>query len=191
MKFRRSYFVLWLREYTEKYNRWALQSGHRKSSSSPSSTAYNVTWPVAPTSASVSLFYARAKQTFFTPNAPYELNISSDVLSPFHTSNFGSHPDPAAFVEVNVEVTKMLKKSLDRMLLGAYANMGSQRRMCGIVGGSCIMLLGSLTPLLLNMLNHRDRCQRLLAVPGMWVGLTCLLSSLHGVRLNHVRQNSR
>ena len=184
VKFICSYFILWLKEYTAKYNQWALQSESHRSNASPS-TSYRVTWPIAPTSSSLALFYARAKQTFFTPNrsSPYELNISSDVLSPFHTSNFGSpHPDPVVFTAVAVEVQKMLKESLDRMAVAAYANMGTDRTVCGIIGGFCVMLLGSIAPLVVNFSDGRDRWLRLLAIPGMWFGLTAVLTSLHGVR---------
>jgi hypothetical protein len=185
-EFHHSYFILWLKEYTAKYNQWALQFGPHKSSTSPSSTSYHITWP---NSSSLALFYARAKQTFFTPNrsSPYELNISSDILSPFHTSNFGSpHPDPTVFAEVAIEVQKMLKESLARMVVAAYANMGSSRSMCGIVGGCCLILLGSIAPLIVNFLNGRDRWLRLLALPGIWLGLTFVLTSLHGVSTGFV-----
>jgi len=184
--FLRSYFILWLKEYTTRYDQWALQSKTRRPSTCPSSTSYRVAWPTALTSSSLALFYARAKQTFFTPNrsSPYELNISSDILSPFHTSNFGSpHPDPAVFAEVAIEVQKMLKDSLDRMVVAAYTNVGTNRGLCGILGGCFFMLLGSIAPLLVNFLNGRDRWLRLLAIPGMWLGLTILLASLNGVRL--------
>jgi hypothetical protein len=186
LNFRHSYFILWLKDYTEKYNQWAIQSKPRRASMSPSTNAYRVAWPPAPTSSSLALFYARAKQTFFTPNrsSPYELNISSDILSPFHTSNFGSpHPDPAVFAEVAIAVQRMLKESLDRMVVAAYTNVGTNRGLCGIIGGCLFMLLGSIAPLFVNFLNGRDRFLRLLAIPGMWFGLTILLASLHGVGL--------
>ncbi|KIJ61138.1 hypothetical protein HYDPIDRAFT_71650, partial [Hydnomerulius pinastri MD-312] len=99
------------------------------------------------------LFYARAKQTFFTPNAEYELNIPSDILAPFHcptqSSAFQSrnrapsslwnsqsaHPDPAVFTEVAIEARNMLNESLSRFVRAAYTNVGSQRAACGIAGG--------------------------------------------------------
>lgn len=179
----RRYFTLWLKEYTLKYNQWALQNKSRRPSITPSNT-YRVTWPDIPTSSTLALSYARAKQTFFTPNrsAPYELNISSDILSPFHTSNLGSpHPDPAVFAEVAIEVQNMLKDSLDRMVVAAYTNVGTNRGLCGIVGGGTITLLGSIPPLLVNFLSGQKRWLRLLAIPGMWLGLTVMLASLHGV----------
>jgi hypothetical protein len=183
LNFFRSYFILWLKEYTTKYNQWAHQSEQSRPSTSPSMT-YRVACHIAPTSASLAIFYARAKQTFFTPNcsSPYELNISADILSPFHASNFGSPPpDPAVFAEVAIEVQKMLKDSLDRMVVAAYTNVGTNRGRCGIVGGCCIILLGSIAPLLVNFLTGRNRWLRLLAVPGMWLGLIVLCASFHGV----------
>lgn len=38
-----------------------------------------------PPNPALSMFYMRAKVTFLTPAAPYELDVESDVLSPFHT----------------------------------------------------------------------------------------------------------
>lgn len=38
-----------------------------------------------PPNPALSMFYMRAKVTFLTPAAPYELDVPSDVLSPFHT----------------------------------------------------------------------------------------------------------
>ena len=153
---------------------------------SPSSILRDVNWRTASPSPSLALFYARAKQTFFTPNrlSPYELNVSSDILAPFHTSDLGSsHPDPTVFAEVAIEVQKMLEQSLDRMVIAAYGNMGTNRTLCGIVGGCCMTLLGCIPPLVVNFLNRRSRWLRLLAIPGMWLGLTFLLTSLHGVGL--------
>lgn len=182
---RNRYFALWLKDYTAKYNQWALGNRSRMIGSKPSSTSYRTTtWNDNPTCSSLALHYARAKQTFFTPNreSPYELNINTDLLSPFHTSNLGSpHPDPAVFTEVAVQVNIMLKESLDRMVVGAYTNVGTNRGLCGIVGGACITLLGSLPPLLVNFVTGKERLLRLLVIPGMWLGLTIMLASLHGV----------
>ena len=174
------YFILWLKEYAARYHQLVHQYSPHEPGTSSSTAPYHVTW----TQSSLALFYTRAKQTFFTPNcsSPYELNIPSDILSPFHTSNIGSpHPDPAVFEEVTTEVKKMLKESLDRMVAAAYVNMGNNRGRCGIIGGCCMALIGSIPPLLVNILNGRNRWLRLLAIPGMWLGLTFLMTSLHGV----------
>jgi hypothetical protein len=174
------YFILWLNEYAARYDQLVRQHSPHEPDTSSSPAPYHVTW----TSSSLALFYARAKQTFFTPNcsSPYELNIPSDILSPFHTSNIGSpHPDPAVFEEVTTEVKKMLKESLDRMVTAAYVTMGNNRGRCGIIGGGCLALIGSIPPLVVNLLYGRNRWLRLLAIPCMWLGLTFLITSLHGV----------
>jgi hypothetical protein len=174
------YFFLWLKDYTAMYNQWALQS--RPQRSLPGE--YRLTVPT-PGSSTLAMFYARAKQTFFTPNSDYELNIPSDILSPFHTSNFGSpHPDPEVFMQVASEVEKMLKESLDRFVLAAYNNVGNTRGLCGIIGGISIALCGSVPPIVYSILEGHSRWARLSAIPGMWLGLTILLASLHGVGFN-------
>ncbi|KZT19464.1 hypothetical protein NEOLEDRAFT_1042032, partial [Neolentinus lepideus HHB14362 ss-1] len=103
------------------------------------------------------LFYQRAKQTFLTPGAPYELNVASDVLAPFHTQPLSptsprpygcfspnpsqqssytfSHPDPAIFADLSLISTTALRASLDRFVLAAYSNVGTNRGLCGLVGG--------------------------------------------------------
>jgi hypothetical protein len=37
------------------------------------------------------MFYLRAKETFLTPNAEYELDVSSEVLSAFHVTTTASN----------------------------------------------------------------------------------------------------
>jgi hypothetical protein len=132
------------------------------------------------------MFYARAKQTFFTPNADYELDIPSDILSPFYKYNPASPhpPDPALFAEVADEVNKMLKESLGRFIIAAYTNVGNTRGICGILGGISIGLLGSVPPIAVNFLTGASRWLRLCALPGLWIGLTILIASLHGVSLS-------
>ena len=127
------------------------------------------------------MFYARAKQTFFTPNSDYELNIPSGMLSPFHTSKVGPHPDPVAFTEVACEVQRMLNESLKQFVQASYTNVGTNRALCGIIGGTVIALLGSVAPIVYNIVSGRSRWLRLTALPGMWLGLTILIASLHGV----------
>lgn len=163
-----------------RYNQWALKS---KSKPKQQQGGYRVAWP-AHNSPSLALSYARAKQTFLTPSSSYELNVPSDVLSPFHTTNFGSpHPDPEVFKEVADEAHHMLKDSLQRFVNAAYINVGTRRATCGLVAGTTISLLGSVPPIVVNLLEGRDRWLRLLAIPGLWLGLTILLASFHGVRI--------
>jgi hypothetical protein len=129
------------------------------------------------------MFYARAKQTFFTPNSDYELNVLSHVLSPFHTSKFGSTPpDPAVFNDVASEVQEMLNLSLRRFVAAAYSNVGSNRAICGTIGGIAIAILGTLPPVIDNVLTGKSRWLRLTAFPALWLGLIIIIASLHGVR---------
>ncbi|KAI0917152.1 hypothetical protein AcW2_007366 [Taiwanofungus camphoratus] len=83
------YFILWLREYTTRYSAWVQQSRRSRLSRSTSAGArtareYRTPAVPPPPSPALALFYLRAKQTFLTPNAPYELDVPSDVLAPFH-----------------------------------------------------------------------------------------------------------
>ena len=146
----------------------------------------------------LALFYSRAKQTFFTPNSPYELDLPSDILGPFHTPSLSSvslnnfsastgalspHPDPAVFAEVEEKVRSMLQESLDRFAMSTVTNVGTARATCGTIGGTVIALAGFLPPIAENFALSRNRWLRLLAFPGLWLGLTIVLASLHGVRI--------
>ena len=179
--FIRSYFLLWLKEYAARYDQWVAQTRPAKSDAN-SKEQYRFSNQVQH-STSLTLFYLRAKQTFFTPGAEYELNIPSDVLSPFHTGLFVSpHPDPIVFREVAWRVHDMLKESLDRFVLASYHNVGTNRALCGIIGGTVIALAGFVPPVAVNLVDKHVRWLRLLALPGLWLGLTILVASLHGVR---------
>ncbi|KAI0029166.1 hypothetical protein K488DRAFT_89004 [Vararia minispora EC-137] len=176
------YFILWLKEYAARYNHWASQARPPKPRDRFSSDEHYRFSTQALPSNQLAHFYLRAKQTFFTPGGEFELNIPSDILSPFHTGHFVSpHPDPIVFSEVAYEVHKMLKESLDRFVVAQYSNVGSSRALCGIIGGTVIALLGSVAPMAVNFTNGRSRWLRLLALPGLWLGLTVIICSLYGV----------
>ena len=146
---------------------------------------------------SLAMFYLRAKQTFFTPNGEYELNIPSDILAPFHCAppqdhsrsslwhSQSIHPDPAVFSEVAIEAQHMLNESLRRFVRAAYTNVGSQRAVCGIVAGCVFSLVSGVLPLVLTTgrwnIGPHGRLIRLTAFPGLWFGLTVLIASLQGV----------
>ncbi|KIJ15010.1 hypothetical protein PAXINDRAFT_12276 [Paxillus involutus ATCC 200175] len=204
------YFILWLKEYTSRYQTWAQRARkaslvhNQKHGDAPSSRRLNFRNPPAP-DPSLALFYARAKQTFFTPNAEYELNIPSDILAPFHclpqSSAFQSrncapafawhsqsaHPDPAVFTEVAIEVRIMLHESLCRFVRAAYTNVGSRRAACGIVAGCVCTLVAGVLPLVMTSgrwnIGPHGRLIRLVAFPGLWFGLTILIASLQGICL--------
>ncbi len=176
-----SYFILWLKEYASRYDQWVTQTRSAKNESN-SKEQFRFSNQIQH-STGLTLFYLRAKQTFFTPGADYELNIPSDVLSPFHTGHFVSpHPDPIVFSDVAWQVHNMLKDSLDRFVLASYYNVGTNRALCGMIGGTFISLAGFVPPIAVNFANGRARWLRLLAFPGLWLGLTILIASLNGVR---------
>lgn len=177
-----SYFILWLKEYTSRYDQWVAQTRPAKNDST-GKEQYRFSNQIQH-STGLALFYLRAKQTFFTPGADFELNIPSDVLSPFHTGHFVSpHPDPIVFSDVAWQVHNMLKDSLDRFVLASYYNVGTNRALCGMIGGSVIALAGFVPPTAVNFAHDHSRWLRLLALPGLWFGLTILIASLNGVSL--------
>lgn len=168
-----SYFILWLREYTVRYRR----SKHLRDEA----RQYGLEWPTY--SSRLAMFYARAKQTFFTPNSHYELNLPSDMLAPFHMTNSSPHPDPAVFDQVAIETQRMLKESLQRFVSAQFNNVGNNRVLCGLIGGTVFCLIGALLPIIYNFTMGQSRWSRLSALPGLWLGLSVLFASLHGVCL--------
>jgi hypothetical protein len=199
------YFILWLREYTARYNAWAqdckasTSRGHDapfitfnpafgRSSSSldargpdnpppvptvdldapagdlarPKSTQYrtpvhNRMSPQVCERASrkgihcvdadrsqLADFFGRAKETFFSPLSPYQLDLSSDVFSPIRqcmsvygqdsTNPSAAHPDPAVFSLLVRELEIKLDESLKRFVIAAYNNVGNRRTLCGLAG---------------------------------------------------------
>ncbi|KAH7885018.1 hypothetical protein F5I97DRAFT_1937335 [Phlebopus sp. FC_14] len=200
------YFIMWLKEYAARYQAWAQRAKASLVSKSDNPLAGSPRQGFRnppPPDPSLALFYARAKQTFFTPNAEYELNIPSDVLAPFHCPSQSllshsrnrtptslwhaqsAHPDPAVFTEVAIEARNMLNESLSRFVRAAYTNVGSRRAACGIIAGCFFTLIGGVLPLIMttgrwNMGPH-IRLIRLVAFPGLWFGLTILVASLQGI----------
>lgn len=207
------YFILWLKDYTARYHAWAQREKMSlvNKKNKMTSKSHRQKFPLPPTpDPALAMFYLRAKQTFFTPNGEYELNIPSDVLAPFHTTphthplhthpqdhNRSSlwhsqsvHPDPAVFTEVAIEARNMLNESLNRFVRAAYTNVGSQRALCGILAGCLFTLVGGVLPLVLTTGRWNSgphiRLIRLAALPGLWFGLTVLIASLQGVSKTYV-----
>ncbi|KAG6890808.1 hypothetical protein C0995_003241 [Termitomyces sp. Mi166 len=170
------YFILWLKEYTKKYHQWAAASKARRQT-----VRYLQDRDPAPSASNLSLFYARAKQTFFMPNSVYELDIPSDILAPFHTTDLSNHPHPSVFNQVSQEITKMLEKSLKQFLSAQLTNVGNNRVLCGIIAGIFFALVGFIPPIALNFAKGYSRWDRLAAFPGLWIGLTVLLAALNGI----------
>ncbi|KAF5389170.1 hypothetical protein D9757_003521 [Collybiopsis confluens] len=172
------YFILWLREYSFRYRRWAEELKSLREEA----RGLGLDWH-SNTSSQLAMFYARAKQTFFTPNSHYELNLPSDMLAPFHVTNSSPHPDPAIFDQVAIETRKMLKESLQRFVSAQYNNVGNNRVLCGIIAGSVFSFIGGIFPIMYNLVMGHSRWTRLSALPGLWLGLAILFASLHGVCL--------
>lgn len=192
------YFILWLREYNARYSQW-INNARAILKNDPSHPFQFP--PLTKPNRSLAIFYSRAKQTFFTPNSPYELDLPSDVLGPFHAPSLSSeflyhppnrdysassgplspHPDPAVFVQVEDQVRSMLQESLTRFANSTVTNVGTARATCGLVGGTLIALLGFLPPIAENFVLSKNRWLRIIAFPGLWLGLTIVLASLHGV----------
>lgn len=129
------------------------------------------------------MFYARAKQTFFTPGSEYELNLPSSILSPFHVADSPPYPEPEAFIPIEIETRRMLDDSLRRFVQGQLSNMGNNRIICGIIVGILFCILGATPPLTVNFVLGHDRWERLSAFPGLWFGLWLIVASLNGVCL--------
>lgn len=176
------YFTLWLREYRERYAAWEAQNkllqGVINGPNAPND------WdPETHHSPSLTLFYLRAKQTFFTPNSPYELNVPSSLLAIFHSPTQSPHPDPALFNDVAVETWRLLDESLRRFVSAQFNNVGNNRVLCGIIAGILFALIGTIPPLALNFVRGEERWSRLAAFPGLFLGLAIFVSAFHGVCL--------
>ncbi|KAF9779623.1 hypothetical protein BJ322DRAFT_367307 [Thelephora terrestris] len=196
------YFILWLKEYNARYTQWIKNA--RALLKSDSTHPYQSTSMLPPsfkTNRSLAIFYSRAKQTFFTPNSPYELDLPSDILGPFHTPSLSDsdslnhsnrdcsassgalspHPDPAVFSHVEDQVRSMLQESLSRFANSTISNVGTSRATCGLIGGTLIALVGFVPPVAENFAFSKNRWLRILAFPGLWLGLTIILASLRGI----------
>ncbi|KAG6877467.1 hypothetical protein C0993_007084 [Termitomyces sp. T159_Od127] len=172
------YFILWLKEYTVKYHQWAAASKARRQT-----VRYLQDRAPAPSTSNLSLFYARAKQTFFMPNSVYELDIPSDILAPFHTTDLSNHPDPLVFNQVSGEVTRMLEQSLERFLSAQLTNVGNNRALCGIIAGILFCIIGFVPPMAVIFTKGYSRWDRIAVFPGLWIGLSILLAALNGICL--------
>ncbi|EED82278.1 predicted protein [Postia placenta Mad-698-R] len=83
----RSYFILWLRDYTQRYSDWVRCTKLSRNSTYGANPRreYRTTSALPQASPELMYSYMRAKRTFLTPNGPFELDVPSEVLAPFHT----------------------------------------------------------------------------------------------------------
>ena len=165
-----SYFILWLQDYRVRYAAW------QKQCNSPDDAAFAST-----TASRLNMFYSRAKQTFFAPRANYELTLPLSTLTFLYDQD--DHPHPAIFCDAEKEVRRMLEQSLRRFIQSQLTNVGNRRALCGIIAGTVAIIAGFIPPIAANFQDRNSRWLRLTALPGMIIGLTILLSALHGVCL--------
>ncbi|PPR07794.1 hypothetical protein CVT26_014979 [Gymnopilus dilepis] len=170
------YFILWLREYKQRYSQWRSQAEFQRRSA-PSDYPLHY-------SSHLAMFYARAKQTFLTPGSEYELNLTSSLLGPFHTTNMSPHPDPNLFQEVEVETLRTLEQSLRRFVSAQFNNVGNKRVLCGMIAGVLFTIILGVVPLVVACTEGESRWLRLIGLPGLWAGLCTLLTSLNGICLS-------
>ena len=175
-----SYFILWLREYKQRYEQWKSQAAFQQRGNS--SHDFPLNWS-SQYSSQLAMFYARAKQTFFTPGSEYELNLSSGLLAPFHKPDMPPYPNPDLFDPIAAETFQTLRGSLQRFVHAQLTNAGNNRVLCGITAGIFFCLLGFIPPIALNLTTGASRWRRIAALPGIWIGLTILISALHGICL--------
>ena len=175
-----SYFILWLREYKQRHNQWKSRTAFQQKGNSSRDLPPN--WSLQ-YSSQLAMFYARAKQTFFTPASEYELNLSSTLLAPFHQPDMPPYPDPDMFKAVAEETFQTLQESLRRFVHAQFNNAGNNRVLCGIIVGIFFSLLGAIPPIAVNLARGASRWTRLSALPGLWIGLTILIASLNGICL--------
>lgn len=133
--------------------------------------------------------YARAKQTFFTPGSPWELNLPQRTLQQLlqpQTPHRGhpTHPHPSVFAEVRFEVNNYLNDSLTRFVVQNGGNAGRYRGLFAVFLG--VLLIGTgLVPIILFSLTQghtwQQKLVRLSSLPALWFGFATLLMGLHGV----------
>ncbi|KAL5482561.1 hypothetical protein ACEPAI_9155 [Sanghuangporus weigelae] len=184
------YFILWLREYIAKYDRWIAKVRAREAKNrshiqhgrggTHSPAAYRVAWSVTtPYSPALALFFSRARETFLVPGAPYELSLPPALLDALAVVS--GHPDPAVLAPARAHVEEALRGSLARCVRAAYSNVGTYRAACGIAAGIFFLLVGTIPPLAVNFTRSQSRWERLVILPGLWFGLTIFIASLRGI----------
>ncbi|GBE84941.1 hypothetical protein SCP_0701230 [Sparassis crispa] len=181
------YFILWLREYTARFDAWIHAS---KGAFTPTDPVHPSSYRTPPTrpppSPALLSFYMRAKHTFLLHDAPYELLVPTDALAPFRSSQAYPYdcslpPDPLVFAELAALVRTALAESLARFVRATFANVDAPRAVCGCYGGTVILLAGSVPPIVTSIVLGSSRWWRLFALPGMWLGLTVLIAAMYGV----------
>ncbi|KZT73803.1 hypothetical protein DAEQUDRAFT_354926 [Daedalea quercina L-15889] len=207
------YFILWLREYTQSYGEWVRKSrlARMSSYSGTPRREYRTPQLALPANPELSYSYSRAKRTFLTPNGDYELDVPSDILSPFHTSSpcslaggsdekgdaahgawsqsthswgLEGHNVPPPDPAIFNELAEAVREMLTESLqrfVLATYNNVGTPRAVCGSAGGIVIGLAGSIPLIVNFAVRGNRWWRLAAIPGMWAGLTIFISAMYGV----------
>ncbi|KAF8743897.1 hypothetical protein AX14_013956 [Amanita brunnescens Koide BX004] len=171
------YFLLWLKEYTLLYNRWALQIRDERVAAAMEGVPLTMC-----SSTHLAMFYARAKETFLSRGCRYHLCLPSHYLAPFQNlSAHDSHPDPEAFTQVAIETRNKLEHSLQRFVSAQLHNVGNKRAICGTISGSLLFLIGAVPMIAATVKEGDSRWLRLALFPAIWLSTTVIISALHGI----------
>ncbi|KDQ19547.1 hypothetical protein BOTBODRAFT_170629 [Botryobasidium botryosum FD-172 SS1] len=190
-----SYFILWLKQYSERYSEWiaedlGLSKDHLTVPTSPSSLAHNASAYLSP-SRNLAYFFACAKETFFSQTSPLRLDVSNEVLMPFMrpppppdvTLSWADiHPPPQLLGPVKHEVERTLQHSLDSFVRISFTNTGNARRYFGMTAGPLVVALG-LIPLWLSLFCGKSREYRLIGIPLFLLGFLMFLATKNGICL--------
>ncbi|QRV99689.1 transmembrane protein [Ceratobasidium sp. AG-Ba] len=162
------YFVLWLKDYTARYNANA-------------------------TPVQLSLSIARARATFFSADSQYELNLAASRIGEFlaavgtsepieHPTQTPSpsYPHPSDLTTVFDDVEHMLRISARRFVRARTRNASYQRALC-VTFGVTATLGAALAPCLVSIYEHKGRWLRLGMFPPLWLGLTMVTCALNGL----------
>jgi hypothetical protein len=75
----------------------------------------------------------------------------------------------------------MLQQSLRFFVQAQFNNVGTNRALCGILLGTCLMLICAAVPLAVTFTRAHSRWWRLTAFPGLFLGSLTFLAALHGI----------
>ncbi|KAF8463361.1 hypothetical protein JB92DRAFT_3066712 [Gautieria morchelliformis] len=91
------------------------------------------------------------------------------------------HPHPKELAPLAIYARKILKECLQRFAETACQNVGTRRAWCGIAGGTFLILVFGILPVLVAFFFASCRWWRAVGWFGCWLGGTIVVSSFHGI----------
>lgn len=156
------YFLMWLKDYALKYRELGI-----------SKTA----------AGDLAVQFSRALATFFDPTSNLALNLPADITSSIIAiSKESSHPPPATFDPVVLQVKGMLRDSLMRFVRLCYGNAGTNRSWFSVWLGIFLIMLG-LIPTIASIVTGASRWIRLSGFLLFWCGCAATIAATHGLCL--------